>query len=69
MEAARHLLKHPRLHTLEPLDYPCFVNLMKAAYLIITDSGGIQEEAATLGVPVLVTRESTERPEGVAAVL
>ena len=52
---------------LEPLDYLSFVHLMKASYIILTDSGGIQEEAPSLGVPVLVLREVTERPEGVAA--
>jgi len=52
---------------LEPLDYLDFVHWMKEAYLILTDSGGIQEEAPSLGVPVLVLRETTERPEAVAA--
>lgn len=52
---------------LEPLDYLTFVNAMKAAYLILTDSGGVQEEAPSLGIPVLVLRQTTERPEGVAA--
>lgn len=50
-----------------PLDYPVLVHLMKAAYLVLTDSGGIQEEAPALGKPVLVLREKTERPEGVEA--
>ncbi len=52
---------------ISPLDYLSFVYLMKAAYLILTDSGGIQEEAPSLGKPVLVMRETTERPEAVAA--
>ena len=52
---------------LEPLDYLSLVNLMKRSTLILTDSGGIQEEAPSLGVPVLVMRETTERPEGVEA--
>ena len=52
---------------LDPLDYPSLVHLMQAATLIITDSGGVQEEAPTFGVPVLVTRDSTERPEGIEA--
>ncbi|RYG45799.1 MAG: UDP-N-acetylglucosamine 2-epimerase (non-hydrolyzing) [Chitinophagaceae bacterium] len=51
----------------EPLDYPSFVWAMKRAHLIITDSGGVQEEAPSLGKPVLVMRETTERPEAVAA--
>lgn len=50
-----------------PLDYLPFVWLMKHSYLILTDSGGIQEEAPSLGIPVLVTRENTERPEALAA--
>ncbi len=52
---------------ISPLDYLSFVYLMKAAYLILTDSGGIQEEAPSLGKPVLVMREATERPEAVEA--
>jgi UDP-N-acetylglucosamine 2-epimerase (non-hydrolysing) len=52
---------------LEPLDYREFVDLMRRAYLILTDSGGIQEEAPSLGKPVLVLRETTERPEAVGA--
>lgn len=55
----------PNVHLLEPLDYLDFVNLMAASYLIITDSGGVQEEAPALGKPVLVLREVTERPEAV----
>jgi len=51
----------------EPLDYEPFVHLMKAAYLILSDSGGVQEEAPSLGKPVLVLREKTERPEAVLA--
>lgn len=50
---------------IEPLDYEPFVHLMKASYLILTDSGGVQEEAPSLGKPVLVLREKTERPEAV----
>lgn len=52
---------------IEPLSYPCFVWLMNASYLILTDSGGIQEEAPSLGKPVLVMRDTTERPEAVDA--
>lgn len=55
------------LHLLPPLDYLEMVHLMKNSYLILTDSGGIQEEATALGVPTLVLRETTERPEGVTA--
>jgi UDP-N-acetylglucosamine 2-epimerase (non-hydrolysing) len=51
---------------IEPLDYEPFVHLMKESYLILTDSGGIQEEAPSLGKPVLVLREKTERPEAVS---
>ncbi len=52
---------------IEPLDYVPFVDLMRRAHLLITDSGGIQEEGPSLGKPVLVMREKTERPEAVAA--
>jgi len=55
------------IHLIEPLDYLPFVYLMNRAYLILTDSGGIQEEAPSLGKPVLVMRDTTERPEAVAA--
>ena len=56
-----------RVHLIPPQGYLAFVALMRAAHLILTDSGGIQEEAPALGVPVLVMRETTERPEAVAA--
>ncbi|WP_313226834.1 non-hydrolyzing UDP-N-acetylglucosamine 2-epimerase [Stutzerimonas chloritidismutans] len=55
------------IHLIEPLDYLPFVYLMNRAYLILTDSGGIQEEAPSLGKPVLVMRDTTERPEAVEA--
>ncbi len=55
------------VHLVEPVDYLPFVYLMSRAHLIITDSGGVQEEAPSLGKPVLVMRETTERPEAVAA--
>jgi UDP-N-acetylglucosamine 2-epimerase (non-hydrolysing) len=55
------------IHLVKPLPYPSFVWLMNKAYLIITDSGGVQEEAPSLGKPVLVMRENTERPEAVEA--
>jgi UDP-N-acetylglucosamine 2-epimerase (non-hydrolysing) len=55
------------LRLVEPLGYPAFVKAMSAATLIITDSGGVQEEATALGVPTLVTRETSERPEALEA--
>lgn len=62
--AARQL---SNVHLIDPVDYLPFVYLMNRAYLIITDSGGVQEEAPSLGKPVLVMRDTTERPEAVAA--
>lgn len=56
-----------RIHIIEPLDVLDFHNFQSRSYLILTDSGGIQEEAPSLGVPVLVMRDTTERPEGIAA--
>ncbi|KUK11109.1 MAG: UDP-N-acetylglucosamine 2-epimerase [Clostridia bacterium 41_269] len=56
-----------RVHLIEPLEYAPFVNLMARCYLVLTDSGGLQEEAPALGKPVLVLREITERPEAVEA--
>lgn len=58
---------HPDVHLIEPQDYLPFVYLMSRAHLILTDSGGIQEEAPSLGKPVLVMRDTTERPEAVDA--
>jgi len=58
---------HSRACLSEPLDYVTFVKAMSASYLVVTDSGGIQEEAPTFGRPVLVARETTERPEAVEA--
>ena len=55
------------VHLIDPLDYEPFANLMSRAYLILTDSGGVQEEAPALGKPVLVLRDTTERPEAVSA--
>jgi UDP-N-acetylglucosamine 2-epimerase (non-hydrolysing) len=55
------------IHLIEPLDYLPFVYLMDRSYLILSDSGGIQEEAPSLGKPVLVMRDTTERPEAVTA--
>jgi UDP-N-acetylglucosamine 2-epimerase (non-hydrolysing) len=57
----------PRIHLMEPLEYLPFVYLMQRAYMILTDSGGIQEEATALGKPVLLMREITERPEAIEA--
>lgn len=57
----------PNIHLIEPLDYPSFVWLMNNSYLILTDSGGVQEEAPSLGKPVLVLRDVTERTEGIDA--
>lgn len=58
---------HPRIHLIEPLDYEAFANLQAKSYMMLTDSGGLQEEAPALGIPVLVLRTETERPEGVEA--
>ncbi len=58
---------HERVHLIEPLDVLDFHNFLSRSYIILTDSGGIQEEAPSLGKPVLVLRDTTERPEGVAA--
>ncbi|QPC47711.1 non-hydrolyzing UDP-N-acetylglucosamine 2-epimerase [Mangrovibacillus cuniculi] len=58
---------HERIHLIEPLDVIDFHNFASRAHLILTDSGGVQEEAPSLGVPVLVLRDTTERPEGIAA--
>jgi len=56
-----------RFHLIEPLDYEPFANLMNRCYMVMTDSGGLQEEAPSLGKPVLVLRDTTERPEAVQA--
>jgi UDP-N-acetylglucosamine 2-epimerase (non-hydrolysing) len=67
-EPVRRILNNTkRIHLIPPLDYEPFLYLMSKSYLILTDSGGIQEEAPCLGKPVLVTRETTERPEAVKA--
>ena len=63
----RILADQPRVHLLEPLRYEQFVHLMARSYLILTDSGGIQEEAPVLGKPTLVMRDTTERPEAIEA--
>jgi UDP-N-acetylglucosamine 2-epimerase len=67
-ETAKAVLgHHPAVHLIGPQDYVPFVYLMQRAHLIVTDSGGIQEEAPGLGKPVLVTRDTTERPEAISA--
>ena len=65
--AKRVLGDNERIHLIEPLDVIDFHNFASRAYLILTDSGGVQEEAPSLGVPVLVLRDTTERPEGIEA--
>jgi UDP-N-acetylglucosamine 2-epimerase len=63
----RLLCDLPGMYLIAPVDYLEFVHLMNRSYLVLTDSGGVQEEAPSLGKPVLVLREVTERPEGVEA--
>ena len=65
--AVAMLAGRERVHLLEPLDYEPFANLMNQSYLVLTDSGGLQEEAPALGKPVLVLRDTTERPEAIQA--
>ena len=65
--AAQYLSGHPRIHLIPPLDAGEMHNLMARCYLVMTDSGGLQEEAPALGKPVLVLRQETERPEAIAA--
>jgi len=68
LEPVNRILSNlPNIHLLEPLEYPHFVHLMNQSALILTDSGGVQEEAPSLGKPVLVMRDKTERPEAVQA--
>jgi len=64
---SEHLGSHDRIELIEPPEYDRFVRLMKRSTLILSDSGGVQEEAPSFGIPVLVLRETTERPEGVEA--
>jgi UDP-N-acetylglucosamine 2-epimerase (non-hydrolysing) len=63
----KYLAGRPNILLIEPLDYIAFVDLMRRAYLLLTDSGGVQEEGPSLGKPILVLREKTERPEAVQA--
>jgi len=65
--ARSELSDSPRIHLIEPLGYLDFIHLMSKAWLIVSDSGGVQEEAPSLGKPLLVIRENTERPEAIAA--
>ena len=65
--AGKYLSGHDRIHLIDPLDVEEMHNLMARSYLVMTDSGGLQEEAPALGRPVLVLRRETERPEAVAA--
>ena len=65
--AMKYFSNHERIHLIEPLEYEAFANLLGRSYLILTDSGGIQEEAPALGKPVIVLRTETERPEAVDA--
>jgi UDP-N-acetylglucosamine 2-epimerase (non-hydrolysing) len=65
--AQKELGHLPRVKLIEPLEYQSFINLMNKVHLVLTDSGGLQEEAPALGKPVLVLRENTERPEAVSA--
>jgi UDP-N-acetylglucosamine 2-epimerase (non-hydrolysing) len=58
---------HDRIKLIEPPEYELFVKLMQRSQLILSDSGGVQEEAPAFGIPVLVLRDTTERPEGVTA--
>lgn len=66
-KAIKILGGHERIHLIEPLDAIDFHNFLRKAYLVFTDSGGVQEEAPGMGVPVLVLRDTTERPEGIEA--
>lgn len=67
-EVANEVLGNsPRIHLIEPLEVVDFHNFAARSYMILTDSGGIQEEAPSLGKPVLVLRDTTERPEGIEA--
>jgi UDP-N-acetylglucosamine 2-epimerase (non-hydrolysing) len=65
--ACTYLSDHPRIRLIPPLDYPDFIALLSHAWLIVSDSGGVQEEAPTLRKPLLVLRENTERPEALDA--
>ena len=65
-EAADEMLSgHPRIQLIDPLGYEDFLALLAASWLIVSDSGGVQEEAPSLGKPLLILRENTERPEAI----
>lgn len=66
-DVVRRRLRHPRAHLLPPLDYFDLIHLLRRSHFVLTDSGGLQEEAPTLGKPVVILREVTERPEAVSA--
>lgn len=65
--AMKYLNNHDRIHLIEPLEVTDFHNIAARSYMIMSDSGGVQEEAPSLGIPVLVLRDTTERPEGIEA--
>jgi len=67
VKTAKRMLQHPRIRLLPPQPYPALLSVLKRAPFVITDSGGLQEEAVCLGVPVLVVREKTERPEVISS--
>ncbi|MDP3542842.1 MAG: UDP-N-acetylglucosamine 2-epimerase (non-hydrolyzing) [Elusimicrobiota bacterium] len=67
LNTAKRMLQHPRIRLLPPLSYPDFLAHLKRSLFVVTDSGGVQEEAVCLGKPVLVVREKTERPEVLAS--
>jgi UDP-N-acetylglucosamine 2-epimerase (non-hydrolysing) len=66
LKTAKRMLQHPRIRLLPPLSYPDFLAHLKRSLFVVTDSGGVQEEAVCLGKPLLVVREKTERPEVLA---
>jgi UDP-N-acetylglucosamine 2-epimerase (non-hydrolysing) len=66
LKTAKRMLRHPRIRLLPPLSYPDFLAHLKRSLFVVTDSGGVQEEAVCLGKPILVVREKTERPEVLA---
>ena len=68
MYQLRNILKDiPNIYLIKPLDYEPFIFLLQSSFIVLTDSGGVQEEAPSIGKPVLVVRDVTERPEAIAA--